>query len=308
VIIVKIFQGLGNQMFQYAYGYARSKDLGTELKIDTSYYQSYSEVTQFGYTYKRDFGLNRFNIEAKEATITELNGVLYPRAKSLRGKISNKYRQLSTNYNKKFYVKEPDYSFDKRLLQIVDNTYVEGYFTDERYFAKYRDGLIKQFALLNPPNEKNNAILNQMEMENSVCISIRRTNFLNNPLMGTCGEAYYYKAMDEMASKIPNPVFYVFSDDNNWVSSFFKSGYNCVFMQHNYPDFYEDFRLMQKCKHHIIPNSTFPWWAAWLSNYENKLVIAPKYWLNSNTIDYSRFVPGDWIRIEHSIDTKFTGD
>ena len=308
MIIAKIFQGLGNQMFQYAYGFARASDLNTELKIDASYFKSYSEVTQYGYTYKRDFGLNRFNITAPEATPEEINEVLHPTGKTLIQKISNQYRMHWGGYEKKFFVKEPSYEFDERLLHIANNTYTEGYFTDERYFAAYRNQLLRQFTLTTTPNEKSTALLQQMQQQNSVCISIRRTNFLNNPLHGTCGEEYYYNAMDEIAAKVSTPVFYVFSDDNQWINTHFKPKYNCVYVQHNYPDFYEDFRLMVGCKHHIIPNSTFPWWAAWLTNTPGKIVIAPKYWLNSDTIDYSRFVPDSWIRLEHAINTKFTGD
>lgn len=308
MIILKIFQGLGNQLFQYAYGFARASDIGTILKIDTSYYNNYAEVTQYGYTYKRDFGLNRFAITAPEATTEEINNILYPTGDSLPKKLHNKYRQYVGGYNKKFSVKEPSYTFDDKLLHLCDNTYVEGYFTDERYFKKYRTQLLQQFKLTNHPNEKNAAILAQMQQEDSVCISIRRTNFLNNPLMGVCGEDFYYNAMNEMAAKLKNPVFYVFSDDNNWVNTYFKSPYKCIPIQHNYPDFYEDFRLMQGCRNHITPNSTFPWWAAWLANNNDKIVIAPKYWLNSDTIDYSRFVPDSWIRLEHQINTKFAGD
>lgn len=295
-------------MFQYAYGYARAKQLASTLKIDTSYYQSYSQVTQFGYTYKRDFGLNRFAISAAEATAEEVNSILHPTGSSILQKLSNHYRLRFGGYHQKFFVKEPSYTFDEKLLHIADNTFVEGYFTDERYFINCRADLQQQFTLTTGPNAKNAGLLQKIAAENSVCISIRRTNFLNNPLHGTCGEEYYYNAMHHMAQMIDNPVFYVFSDDNNWINTHFSTPYKCVFVQHNYPDFYEDFRLMQHCKHHIIPNSTFPWWAAWLANSPGKIVIAPKYWLNSDSIDYSRFVPDSWIRLEHVINTKFAGD
>ncbi len=88
MIITRIFQGLGNQMFQYAYGFARSYELKTDLKIDTSYYEKHSEVEQWGYKYKRDFGLNRFRISAVEATKSEIEQLIYPKGKSLIVKIT----------------------------------------------------------------------------------------------------------------------------------------------------------------------------------------------------------------------------
>jgi hypothetical protein len=309
MIISKIYQGLGNQLFQYAYGKARAIELNVEFKIDTSYYENYSEVTQFGYTYKRDFGLNRFQVTAKEATAEEIDAVLHPIGKSILHKLSNRLRLKSKKLNKKFYIKENIENFSPELLNILDNTYVEGYFTNEKYFKNIKSILVKEFTLIDPPTDVNQEIIQEMENCNSICISIRRTNFLNNPLHGTCGEAYYYDAMKLMASKVENPIFYVFSDDNEWINTFFDSqGFECRFIQHNYPDFYEDFRLMTNCKHHIIPNSTFPWWAAWLSENESKIVIAPKYWLNSNEIDYSDYIPSDWLKLNHDINTLFTGD
>lgn len=309
MIISKIFQGLGNQFFQYAFGYARARDLDDTFKIDSCYFDSYSEVTQFGYTYKRDFGLNRFNISATEASPEEIDSVLFPRGKTISEKLENRRRLFSKKKYKKFQVKEEVLEFDPTFFKLKRNTYIDGYFTDERYFRMYRNELISEFTLKSAPSETNQRLLDEIKSGNSVCISIRRTNFLNNPLHGTCGEDYYYEAMKLMATKINNPIFYVFSDDNEWVNNYFDNqGLSCVYVQHNFPDFYEDFRLMQHCKHHIIPNSTFPWWAAWLSNDKDKIVIAPNYWLNTDEIDYSGYLPQDWIKLEHVKHTFFKGD
>lgn len=308
MIVSKIFQGLGNQFFQYAYGFARAKDLNTELKIDISYFDKHATVTQFGQTYTRDFGLNRFNIKAKQASDAEINAILHPKGDTLAQKIQNRYRLHLAPSHHKFYVKETELHFLPNLLNLKDNTYVEGYFTDERYFKPYRNELIDQFSLRNPPSKQNQEILHHMGRSESVCISIRRTNFLNNPLHGTCGEDYYHNAMDLMASYIKNPLFFVFSDDNDWINAHFKTSHKTVYIQHNYPDFYEDFRLMAGCKHHIIPNSTFPWWAAWLSNHPDKIVIAPKHWLKDTEINFSGYLPAEWEKLEHTIHTKFKGD
>lgn len=308
MIISKIFQGLGNQFFQYAFGYARAKELGADFKIDTSYFEQHASVTQFGQTYTRDFGLNRFSISAPQATAKEIEEVLYPRGTTLMEKLFNRYRMLLAPDYHRFRVKEGLLQYNRHFQKILDNTYVEGYFTDERYFKPFRAELMREFTLVDKPSEQNLQMLDRIRQCGSVCISIRRTNFLNNPLHGTCGEDYYYNAMDVMASKIENPIFFVFSDDNEWVNRHFKSPYEMVLVQHNYPNFYEDFRLMVACRHHIIPNSTFPWWAAWLSDAAEKIVLAPKHWLKDTDIDFSDYVPREWIKLNHTIHTKFSGD
>mgnify|MGYP000847083475 CR=1 FL=1 len=308
MIITKIFQGLGNQFFQYAFGLARAKQLNTSLKIDSRYFEKHAEVTQWGYTYKRDFGLNRFNISSEEATEQEIDSVCHPLGKTLAQKLLNQYRIKLAPKQHKFFVKEERLTYNPKFNHLLNNTYVEGYFTDERYFGAVREQLQQEFTLKNLPSETNLKLIEKIQNCNSVCISIRRTNFLNNPLHGTCGEEYYYKAMDVIAERIENPVFFVFSDDNAWINRYFESKYDCVFVQHNFPDFYEDFRLMVNCKHHIIPNSTFPWWAAWLSDYSSKIVIAPMHWLNTTDFDHSSYVPSSWIKIDHAINTIFKGD
>ena len=162
MIVSKIYQGIGNQLFQYAFGKARAQELGVELKLDTTYYSKYSEVTQFGTTYKRDFGLMRFNISAKEATEEEINSILYPKGKSLFEKLRNWQRRMSKSDNKKFYVKETKFSYCKELKSIMDNTYVDGYFTNEKYFKNIRQTLLNEFTLKNTPNSINSNLITEI--------------------------------------------------------------------------------------------------------------------------------------------------
>ena len=120
-----------------------------------------------------------------------------------------------------------------------------------------------------------------------------------NPVHNVCGEQYYNDGLNAMSELLKNMQVFIFSDDNEYVTRNFKLPFEHEFVTHNFPDFYEDLRLMTHCKHHIIPNSTFSWWAAWLAQHEGKKIIAPKIWLNSDTIDYSTLIPEDWIKIEN---------
>src|SRR5581483_8329275 len=109
----------------------------------------------------------------------------------------------------------------------------------------------------------------------------------------------FYDACDLMREKVKNAVFYIFSDDNDWAKQNFSIQDEHYFVTHNYPDFYEDFRIVQNCRHHIIPNSTFSWWGAWLCDNKDKIVIAPEIWLNSKELDYSYFLPKEWLKVRN---------
>ena len=299
MIIVKIFQGIGNQLCQYAYGRARGLDLGVEFKIDNSYYINYSEVTQYGFTYKRDYGLDHFNILNNVASEEEIRKVKTVDGSNRITYYINKKLHERAPYYRKRWVKEKETVFDPNLLRIKDNTYVEGYFVSELYFRKHRNVILKEFTLKNPVNEKNAEVIKRMQNTDSVCISIRRTNFLANPIMNVCREQYYtdgLKAMADMLGK--NMRVFIFSDDNEWVLNNYKIPYEHEFVTHNFPDFYEDLRLMTYCRNHVIPNSTFSWWGAWLTQNEDKKIIAPKIWLNSDE-DYSTVIPESWIKLEN---------
>lgn len=299
MIIVKIFQGIGNQLCQYAYGRARGLDLGVEFKIDNSYYINYSEVTQFGFTYKRDYGLDHFNILDNVATEEEIKKVKTVDGSNRIAYYINKKLHERAPYYRKRWVKEKETVFDPNLLRIKDNTYVEGYFVSELYFKKHRNVILKEFTLKNPINEKNAEVIKRMQNTDSVCISIRRTNFLANPIMNVCREQYYTDGLSAMADLLgKNMRVFIFSDDNEWVLNNYKIPYEHEFVTHNFPDFYEDLRLMTYCRNHVIPNSTFSWWGAWLTQNEDKKIIAPKIWLNSNE-DYSTVIPESWIKLEN---------
>lgn len=291
MIIARIFQGLGNQMFQYAYVRALSLRNRVQFKLDITYF-----IDNSGH---RQYGLNRFNIRENIATPEEIyiikNGIKPNR-------IHNYFFRkglLFKPYYKQPYVAEHLSRFDQNLLKINSDTYIEGYFTSEIYFKDFASQIREDFTFKSLPNEKNKEFINQMALENSVCLSIRRGDFVNNPLHDVCSLNYYHDAVKCMMEKVENIRLYIFSDDINWVQQNFIPDAPHTFVVHNRPDFYEDFRLMQHCRHHIIPNSTFSWWAAWLGSCPEKIVVAPERWLNSSDIEYRHYLPDNWLRIKN---------
>jgi len=315
MIIVKIFEGIGNQMFQYAYARRQSLRYAIPFKLyivnkKESMPEMLSEIDQQKYkvvrrwyendSIHREYLLQSFNIEENPASEVEVYDIINCNGgnfieykwKVLKNKIVPYYRKSIVKENLKI-------CFDRNLLKTKSNSYIEGYFTSELYFKDYAEVIKKDFAFRYQPSEINCEKMQKMQQKNSVCLSIRRGDFVNNPKHNVCSMNYYKKAIENLSRKIENPFFYIFSDDNEWAKNNFTTEFPHEFVTHNFPNFIEDFRLMQSCKHHIIPNSTFSWWAAWLGEQADSIIIAPKQWLHSDTIDYSRVVPDRWVKIDN---------
>jgi hypothetical protein len=113
---------------------------------------------------------------------------------------------------------------------------------------------------------------------------------------GVLSKSYYQKAIKNISNKVNNPVFFIFSDDIDWVKENLDMPIKSIFIDFNKRGI-DDMRIMRSCKHNIIANSSFSWWGAWLGEYENKVVIAPKNWFKSNELDTSDVIPEGWIKI-----------
>ena len=293
MIIVKIFQGPGNQMFQYAFGLAASKRLGVELKIDTSWYNENST--------HRAFILDRFQLKASVATPQEVAYV-----KTLDGRNFLEYRlnllqdQFAPRH-KKAVVKEDLSVFDKDLLRPNKSSYLEGYFTTQNFFQDNIDSVRSAFKFKNQ-QPKNAAEIASQITENTIALSIRRGDFLGNPLHNICSVEYFYRAVEKLKERIANPELLIFSDEIDWIKA------NMQFDDsHKYvigvDDHMDHMRLMSLCQHHIIPNSTFSWWGAWLSGSSN--VVAPNLWLTADESVHQEMF-GHWVETRHTVPESWT--
>ncbi|MDB5281886.1 MAG: glycosyl transferase family 11 [Bacteroidota bacterium] len=291
MVIARIFQGLGNQLFQYAFVRALSLRHNVPFKLDTTYFKFYSD--------HRQYGLDKFNIVEHIATEEDIYNVKNGIKKNRLANFIFQRTKGNLPYYKQPYLKEDLSRLDKNLLLIDSNTYVDGYFTSEIFFKDFETQIRTDFQLKASPNKANLDFIVKAKEQNSICISIRRGDFVSNPMHDVCDLDYYRDALNVMNERVSNAVYYIFSDDNDWVKQNFKISQEHYYVTHNYPDFYEDFRLMQNCRHHIIPNSTFSWWAAWLANHPEKIVIAPEIWLNTTEVDYSYFLPEKWVKVHN---------
>lgn len=177
--------------------------------------------------------------------------------------------------NKGYY----DYNFDYFKNGVI----VKGNFENPKFFEDIRDILKKEFTPIEPPCKENEEMYNVIENNNSICISIRKGDHVTDPetkrYFHVYEDSYFLQAMDIMADKVENPVFIIFSDDVEWVKNNIKFKYPVYFESGNDP-VWEKLRLMYSCKHFVLSNSTFSWWAQYLSENEDKIVISPKKWIN----------------------------
>ena len=292
MIIVRIHFGLGNQLFQYALGRSISLQKGVEFSLDTSYF-----LRSPNSEHPRIYQLNHFNIVENIASIDKVNTYLKPVG------LKKKWRDALYTvlpYYKRSMIYEMKRSYDKNILRIKkNNVYLHGFWQDERFFSAIEDNLRKDLTFKTKPSDSDIDVLEKISTTNAVSIHIRRGDYLTDQYVikyiGMCDLQYYYKAVEAISRLVDNCVFYIFSDDATWVKENFKIRFPSVIVNHNSQEnSFQDLRLMSNCKYHIISNSTFSWWSAWLAQNRDKIVIAPKVWRSKGP---NMFMPDGWISL-----------
>jgi hypothetical protein len=292
VIISQIIGGLGNQMFQYAVGRAISAERGDSFKLDISGFANYS--------LHQGFELQRiFNCPVQIAAESDVRQILGWQFLPIIRKII-KHSSLVL-IRKSGYIVEPYFHYWPEITKIPKDCYLTGYWQSEKYFKK-SSSLIRVDFTFNYPLENYNAELaDQIDQVNAVSLHVRRGDYVNNAKTsathGLCSLDYYRAAIQHIIKQVENPHFFVFSDDIAWVKNNLKIDSPHQFVDHNSgEESYNDMRLMSLCKHNIIANSSFSWWAAWLNTNPQKIVIAPQNWF-SKKVNISDLIPCGWIRM-----------
>ena len=299
MIIVKIGGGLGNQLFQYAFGLSLAAFYKTELRLDAGDYKAAVGDPKLGV---RVFGLDNFQISAPRASASELAEFRFYFHK-LFGKLRRFYSRPNTYYKRKYLI-EPArnyFCFDDRVFKIPGrkNIYCEGFFQSVKYFSAVTDLVKKEFTFKAEPEAVNARMLSEIIRTNSVALHIRHgDNVLAASNLGVLPLAYYQAAIKRLAATEPNLVFYVFSDDPEWARENLRLDYPTVYVSHNGDTKnYEDLRLMINCRHHIIGNSTFSWWGAWLGQKDGQKVFAPRHYHVGEDVSRKDFYPSGWIAL-----------
>lgn len=296
MIIVKLWGGLGNQMFQYAAARRLAHVNGTELKLDIGWFGHAAAVdTQRGYE------LGVFNIRESFATPEEVL--------ALRGRDISRWPKLVKRMigicgyrPASGYRRERHYHFDPEILQPGDNLYLDGYWQSHRYFGDAEDVIREDFTLRSAPDGESGRLLHDISTCESVSLHVRRGDYVSNPhagqYHGLCSLDYYARCVDHIAAACSDPRLFIFSDDPDWVLEQLHLPFPTVVVSHNNGQrAHEDLRLMSHCRHNIIANSSFSWWGAWLNRNHGRIVLAPQRWFAAAECDTSDLLPESWLRI-----------
>jgi len=291
MIIVKLIGGLGNQMFQYAAGRRLAEINGAVLKLDTGAFKNYS---------LRKYELGVFNIREQFAAKSETDTLTV-------AKLGMTEKALNRLFNRQercpgSFISEKHFHFDPLILKLKDPVYLDGYWQSEKYFIDFEDIIRSEFTITVRQDAVNKKNAENIMGSESVSIHVRRGDYVSSETTGryhgTCSVKYYHTAINMIAGKIKEPHFIVFSDEPDWAKKYLKPEYPVTYIDFNGKErAYEDLRLMTQCKHHIIANSTFSWWGAWLCKNTNKTVIAPSKWFNDGSINTDDLIPDNWLKI-----------
>ena len=297
MIIVSLFGGLGNQMFQYACGKVVAKNLNAELKLDISHVTDRTLRNNFTY---RDYELGVFNIKEKIATIEEVRQFI-PDLWNSKEYIKQRYKLKRLFNGRSLYIEKSKFSYNKDIELVKDNTFLYGYFQTEKYFESQRIELLYNFKLKDQIDKINSSLIDQIKSENAVSIHIRRGDYLNSPFELLDVQEYYIKAIELIQERVDSPSFYIFTNDYLWTEENFSSlNIKKTIVNINKNDqSYIDMILMSNCKHNICANSSFSWWGAWLNTNPDKIVVAPKRWFKNTDYIGSTYdlIPSDWLKI-----------
>ena len=299
-LIVRISEGLGNQLFMYAHAYALSKKINYKLYID-------NESAYFKKKDIKKYELDYFNISAEYIGDNEkFNNYFLNFKRSFKKKIDFFLTHKNFLIEKKDNSKQTKfYNYD--LTKLSKKVYVEGHFESEKYFEEYKDDLKNEFNLLDSSKYQNNKYYNDILSNNKiVSICVRQNRYservgnYNNKLSVIKSDKfthdtiqYIHRAISICEQKIDNPIFYIWSNDFKNLKEYFDDD-KFIFVENNYNKSITDFYLLNKCKNFIVGPTSFHWWPAWLNYEKENIIIRPKNINPSNNLD---FWPKSWISV-----------
>ncbi len=290
MVITRITSGLGNQLFQYAIGRQLAQRLNTSLYVDLSYYrQTYDTDTP------RQFRLDQFKIA-------------YHRLDQSPWQTASRMTRLLPGRSLPplcRFLKETGFHFEPAILtQRAALLILDGFWQSESYFVEAAPVIRQELQFTHQPGPAFAAYRVQIQRaEVPVSVHIRRGDYVTHSdfsqSFGFVGLDYYERAMTRLTTQFPNRTLFIFSDDPDWVAEYLPTTGTAVQIRNSGPNTdLDDLQLMSLCQHHIIANSSFSWWGAWLNPNPDKVVIAPTNWFRHKPgWDTRDLLPANWLQV-----------
>jgi hypothetical protein len=288
LITVRLIGGLGNQMFQYAVGRRLSLERGVPLSLDLGWFGH-----QSGSDTPRSYELGCFvadeHVRKVEVDLPEPSN----RVELLRARLHDRFGRRRT------VVRQRGPEFDPAVLAVGDTAHLIGFWQSERFFGAAADTIRADFRLNQPLSPQATHIDEQIARQPSVSLHVRRGDYVTNAAAkrfhGTMQPGYYRAGLD--AIQEPEAHAFVFSDDPAWCEAELALGRPMTVIGGDGRPAVEDMVLMSRCDHHVIANSSFSWWGAWLDPRPAGVVVAPARWALDEKADFSDVYADGWLRI-----------
>ena len=293
IIIVRLYGGLGNQLFTYAAAKRLSIFNNCKLYIDAG-----SGFIR-DHKYKRSYRLDAFEITSPTANWGSFFGFIITYARKIIERVNEKL-----SVPNKVIIQQKKASFDADLLtlQITKPVLFEGFWQSEGYFKDIESIIRSEFRFKQSIVSELFPFTRQIDFTKAVAIHVRHFKDENHINQGNVNDDYYMRSIEFYKQIVPDAEFWLFSDDpQRALLKFEDIKIKCIPISSFLKDSSEikELFIMSQFRHFIIGNSTFSWWGAWLSDYKDKKVVAPSEVIDSGEgcWGFEGLIPESWIVI-----------
>ncbi len=280
MIYMRIWGGLGNQMFQYAF--IRALQLQNHEAVRLCFLPEQGKGTV------RQYGLDRLNIQIDRDRKAEKAALFLERHEAVKQTV----KRFSNKMKPDSFIEEKEVRYCERLKHLRGNCYISGFVQNEKYFKDCEEAIRRELRpkrRVKVPDELERIL----DSSNTVSVHVRRTDYKRYGNL--LGREYYERALKSMDARVENAFYLVFSDDISWVKRNLRFGSHVYFVNENRRlEDYEELFIMSRCRNHIIANSTFSWWGAWLNTDRDKIVVGPQRWFSGSRLN---IMPDGWIKV-----------
>lgn len=276
---------IGNQLFQYAFARVIQQEKGNDTKI----LFDDSDVLRC----KWENSLCKYDLPNVEYTHSSIAKKMY--FFTYQSVVRNFYKLFTKkmNYQDKYlFEKKIQHFINQKGIFLCENgfifpclnyskpVYLEGYFQSEKYFSIYQDDIKKILKKDIDIKLKKYPHIKELRNRNTVCVSIKIEHNVGSSMYSVCDINYWKKSLDYIIEKVENPYFFICSDNVEYVveNLIDTSKYEYT-VQDKKSSVDLSLLAMSECKHFVIGNTTFGWWAQYLSDSQDKIVVAPSKWM-----------------------------